>query len=821
MTLIPDSWLIWWQGLPFTQPFALFLLLLFPLAFLVLLLRQLQMNVGSLLLFRDLPQRVLFQNLQLKHQWHRWVYIGIFGLLTLIAAGLSLPQPGQRHVIVIDDSASMGAVIDPMAPDADTVWNQATEAVKRAAERAQSRGQAVVIIRLSDYGLIGADRNGQRDASVDETMAQALDAENLALQLAALDEAVPQALPFDLAERTRSLGGFVGAQGVGRLTIVTDRPLGEQATLGEGITWIDVTNATPAINLGFVAVREKQNPFDRDSQVVLQNLSDVSVAGAKLEVRSINNPVSVPVLTGIDLAPNARLELDIASLRQRAEILGSGPLRLSVVHHQDSLEVDNHLWLVRPTQAQMSVAMVRCQGDAPLLDQLMGVEGLEFRNFGDITSLSEMATDSGMADDLDPEFSDAGLNEQGLGLDLLADQNRSENQLQSFDLVIYDRCLLSPLYEELATDSIVIEVQVNTSGGGFDRIGPEDADAVVRAAWQAPASRSPVLNGVRSLIDLPLVSQTVRPLPQAHKVIGLLSDLDPNRVAGQAEQDVFAPSNLLQAFVAWNGVKTRLDIDTGVETSLAPNQAAPKMLYLGFDPHLACAGNVLDERMDGVPLAEASAAAQNGPDDCLALTLLVINSIEWMRQDRQPNGQDAGFQRQYLSTGESFRVQSTARDEGQDGLSGQREYLARRVLSKGQSGAERVFVSAVDLNEQLPIDRPELVRWQLTTPDLHEYRGTKGSFDLSVGLFNEAESRLTRAPLGGSLRIDGAAANADRQDLTRLLVLILFVIMGTEALIAAFLPRWRQSPGRRRVAAERDTNANSGSDNSSVGEVRA
>ena len=128
-----------------------------------------------------------------------------------------------------------------------------------------------------------------------------------------------------------------------------------------------------------------------------------------------------------------------------------------------------------------------------------------------------------------------------LGADLLADQQVAESQLQSFDLVIYDRCLLPPLYEELATNSIIVEVQVNSAGGSFDRIDPSDAEAVVRVGWQAPSSRSPLLAGVRSLVDLPLVSQTVRPL---HMPTGRrLSDLDPNQVAGQAEQDVFAPSD--------------------------------------------------------------------------------------------------------------------------------------------------------------------------------------------------------------------------------------------------------------------------------------
>ena len=99
MTFIPDAWLVWWQGIPFTQPLALLLVVLLPLAFLVLLLRNLQMKVGSLLLFRDLPQRVLFQNFLLKHQLHRWLYVGIFALLILIAAGFEPAPAGPtpRH----------------------------------------------------------------------------------------------------------------------------------------------------------------------------------------------------------------------------------------------------------------------------------------------------------------------------------------------------------------------------------------------------------------------------------------------------------------------------------------------------------------------------------------------------------------------------------------------------------------------------------------------------------------------------------------------------------------------------------------------------
>ena len=810
MTFIPDAWLVWWQGLPFTQPLALMLAVLLPLAFLVLLLRNLQMKVGSLLLFRDLPQRVLFQNFLLEHQWHRWLYVAIFAVLILIAAGLSLPQPSQRHVIVIDDSASMSAFIDPNDPNAGTVWDQATAVVARTAQRAQGLGQAVVLVRLSDFGLIGDDGRAGTQETVHGTLAEALGDNRLAAQLAALAEARPRALPLDVADRAASLGGFVGAQGVGRLTVVTDRALDEQAALGRGIVWVDVTDATPKTNLGFVAVREKQYPFDRGTQVVLQNLSSTPITDARLELRSINNPVSVPVLTGINLAPNAELELDVARIRARADILGTGPLRLSVVHPDDALPVDNHLWLVNTSESQMNVAMVRCQGDAPLFDQLLGVDGLRFRNFGDITSLAEVTTAGDPIDDVDQDIlaEERDRENSGLDTDLLADQQSAENQLQSFDLVIYDRCLLPPLYEELATDSIVVEVQVNSSGGSFDRIEPSDAEAVVRVAWQAPSSRSPLLTGVRSLVDLPLVSQTVRPLPQAYQVVGLLSDLDPNQVAGQAEQDVFAPSDLLQAFVAWGGAKTEFDFETGLETTLPPEGGAPKMLYLGFDPHLACARNVLEERMDDVPLAEASAAAQNGPDDCLALTLLVINSIEWMRAGKQPELQAAGRQRQYLSTGESFRILSTAIDQVEGTSPAQREFLARRVLNEGQSGASRIFVSPLDTGAKLPNTESRLVRWQLSDIGLHAYRGTRGSFDLSVGLLNAAESRLDPAAFSSTIKIEGAAANADRQDLSRLLLLVLLFIMGAEAVVAAVLPHRRRSSGPEPSDHQRDNAAN-------------
>ena len=100
------------------------------------------------------------------------------------------------------------------------------------------------------------------------------------------------------------------------------------------------------------------------------------------------------------------------------------------------------------------------------------------------------------------------------------------------------------------------------------------------------------------------------------------------------------------------------------------------------------------------------------------------------------------------------------------------------------------------------------MRWQLSDIGLHTYRGTRGSFDLSVGLLNAAESRLDPVPFTGTIKIEGSAANADRQDLSRLLVILLLCFMVAEAVVAAVLPRWRRSSGLEPSDRQRDNAAN-------------
>lgn len=735
------------------------------------MLRQQQMDVGSLLLFRDLPQRVLFQNFQLKHQWHRWVYVALFAVLALIAAGLSLPQPGQRHIIVIDDSASLLALEDPLDPASLSFWERARAEARRRAEQSSALGKHVVLMRLSDFSVFG------NVSSPVAALDQAFEENALNVQLATLDllEARPQ--PVDLAEQVERLATLAGAQGVGRLTIITDHPIQDEQALGRGVEWVDVADGEQLINLAIVSVLERQNPFDRGTRVVIQNLSPVALSDIRLEIRSINNPVSLPLLSNIRLEANAKLELDVAKLRQRADALGSGPLRLSVIHPSDHLSVDNHIWLVQPSNPQLNVALVQCQGPAPLFDRLRGAKDLKFIPFGDVTSLVETL------EDLEQPVEGTLGDDNGGFVDSLSVLDQQDGLLQGYDLVIYDRCELPPLYEELVADSIVIDTWLDPGAENLDQVDQAASDAVVRVRWQAPAMRTPVLAGVRSLAGLPLVSQTVRPLPDAHYVVGLLSDLDPNSVAGQALQDVFAPTDLLQAFLAWGGAKTDYDPSTDIEAAKDPDDSAPKMLFLGFDPNLACAGDPVRIRRDGVPLAEAIAAAQNGPDDCLALTLLVINTIEWMRDDAVRQLGPNSRLRQYFSTGESLKVGSAVRSEDDGQGTPNRGSLIHRILSEGEAGAARENIQPLAGKALEDSDRQKHVIWALDQDGLYQYSGTQPGFDLSVGLLDAAESRLNRRSVSASVQIVGADAYANRRDLVRQLVLLLLLLMLLEVIV--------------------------------------
>ena len=87
------------------------------------------------------------------------------------------------------------------------------------------------------------------------------------------------------------------------------------------------------------------------------------------------------------------------------------------------------------------------------------------------------------------------------------------------------------------------------------------------------------------------------------------------------------------------------------------------------------------------------------------------------------------------------------------------------------------------------------MRWQLSDIGLHTYRGTRGSFDLSVGLLNAAESRLDPFTFYWHDQNRRCCRQRYRQDLSRLLVILLLCIMVVEAIVAAALPRWRRSSG--------------------------
>ena len=770
MSFLPDWLQTWFAGLPFTAPLALLLLLLVPLAFLVLLLRRQRLEVGSLLLFRDLPQRTLFQNLQLEHLWHRWIYALMFVILALIAAGLSLPQPGQRHLIVLDDSASMAALNE----DGETRWSRLQRLAASEVEASIALGRNVDVLRLTSLASLRSQRDSETGTGADGNSAVFASSDVRAEELVRLiEQAKVSELPIELDKRLASLGALAGSIGAGRVSFYTDRDLGEGARNSGGeVRWVNVADDLPPINLAITDVSEQRRTFDRGSRFTVQNLSPVPVSGVNLIARSVQNPVPLPLVENMVLAGNEARSFDVAQVLDRASVLGAGAIQVSVEYEGDMLDLDNRLWLVPPQRSRFSVLLASCLGGSPLFDRLSQSENLQVLQMGGVPStLGELSATTGdPADDSEPGLVDI------------------DGTLESrFDVVIYDRCPIAPLYEELETNAIVID-GLPAGTDGFASVGPAD---VVRVAWQAPGSRSPVLDGLRSLVGMPMPSQTVRPLPLTHQAVGLLSDLDPAFASAQSSSDIFAPSDLLQGFVAWAGMSVGFDEQSGEEIALDPDPNAPKMLFLGFDPHAACVNDPLNDNVDGIAIEEAVAASRNGPDDCLALRLMMVNALEWMRDEDQ-------FVRQYFSTGESLGILPLAvREDTGDGdgsLEGEgasaattQERLFVRDVVQGQSGSQRRIIAPLSglTDANVPASSGEgvqAVRWQLLDQGLYDYVGSRADFSVSTALLNANESRLDTTPLVQGLEISGAEANASRQDLVALLLLILMALMVIELL---------------------------------------
>ena len=657
------------------------------LAFLSLQARRQKLDVSSLLLFRDLPRRTTFQNLSMTHKWHRWLYALMFAILALIALGLSALLPAPKRLIVVDSSASMNAE----AGGGETRFDKAVAVATREIDRAMAAGASVAVLSLTNLGD-DVPFVGERL----EALAQ-LDA------LAATASAAP------MDQRLAALAALSSSRGVGALTLITDRPLSEEADAPRRLTWIDVGEALAA-NVGFEAVAGGQNLFDPPKELSLRNFGTEPVRDVSVSARVRGKPAVITLRRPFDLPAGARETLPLDKILEQTVQLGPGPKEVIITSGSgDPLALDDSLWVVPEVVQPFDLHIVRCESNGVLFDQILPHPNIR------------LTESPGITEDVD---------------------------YRGYDAVIFDRCPAGPLFEELNANAIVIETR---PGAGR----AEDGSGARQFAWQASENRHPVMAGLKPMLGRVTVGPSLRPLPPAEgdaRVEPLLRDVDPQEALEVIAEDRV---DFVTAFAA---ERPATDLDG---QALLP----AKMLFLGFDPHAYCADFIPSDAEADNTVEDRRDARIYGPDDCLTLTFMLMNTLEWMddRRQRVP---------QYLAAGDPLTLEG---------------------VRNAQVRSEDALIPAVITDDQ------GVSRWRLDQSGLYRLsgEGISQTIPVSIALFNAEESSLTRAPVTVLPDFSALSRGDGLRRLTRPLLIGLLAIAVLEALYLIFLAgRFRRGRGR-------------------------
>ena len=663
------------------------------LAFLALQARRQRLDVSSLLLFRDLPRRSTFQNLSMTHKWHRWLYALMFALMALIALGLSALLPAPKRLIVVDTSASMQAE----AGGGQTRFDRAVEAARGEIDRAMADGASVAILSLTNLGD-DVPFVGDRPEAI---------AQLERLQVTAV------AAPMD--QRLSALTALSASRGVGALSLITDRPLSEDAGAPRRLRWIDVGDDLPA-NVGFEAVRGGANLFDPPKELSLRNFGREPVRDVSVSARVRGKPAVITLRRPFDLPAGAREVMALEDVLEQTVQLGPGPKEVIITSGSgDPLALDDSLWVVPEVIQPFDLHIVRCEGNGVLFDRFLPHPNIR------------TTESAGMEDDLD---------------------------YRGYDAVIFDRCPAAPLFEELNANAIVIETR---PGAGRD----EEGNGARQFAWQASENRHPVMAGLKPMLGRVTVGPSLRPLPpvtEGGRVEPLLRDVDPREAIEVAAED---RTDIVSAFAAERPETTAADSDDGTALQQA------KMLFLGFDPHAYCTTQIPSDAEADNTVADRQDAQIYGPDDCLTLTFMLMNTLEWMddRRQRVP---------QYLAAGDPLTLEGVVNAE------------VRRD--------DTTVIPAVI------VDDSGTSRWRLDQAGLY-FLGGEGltqTVPVSLALFNAEESSLTRAPITVLPDFSALSRGDGLRRLTRPLIIALLAIAVLEALYLLLLAgrfRRRRSPG--------------------------
>ena len=257
------------------------------------------------------------------------------------------------------------------------------------------------------------------------------------------------------------------------------------------------------------------------------------------------------------------------------------------------------------------------------------------------------------------------------------------------------------------------------------------------------------------------VGPSLRPLPpvtEGGRVEPLLRDVDPREAIEVAAED---RTDIVSAFAAERPETSAADSEDGAALQQA------KMLFLGFDPHAYCTTQIPSDAEADNTVADRQDAQIYGPDDCLTLTFMLMNTLEWMddRRQRVP---------QYLAAGDPLTLAGVVKAE------------VRRD--------DTTVIPAVI------VDDSGTSRWRLEQAGLY-FVGGEGltqTVPVSLALFNAEESSLTRAPITVLPDFSALSRGDGLRRLTRPLIMALLAIAVLEALYLLLLAgrfRRRRGPG--------------------------
>lgn len=326
---------------------ALPLLILPLLAFLYRRRIKQEFSAPSLLYFRDLAPKRILPTMQLAARKERVIYGVLLLLAVIIMLDPVIRGRAERTLIVVDNSASMGASMGAKS-ESKRRWERAINEAKTRASSAISAGEAVAVISLLNR------TSAPQYVRKQEEISQQISALRLLNWGARLERRLPEI--FALKKRDE----------VGELVVLTDRSLAEQDDdVVEQLRWVNVAEEVPiAANVAITAVHQPRHLHDYPyrTEISLRNFGNTLVQGVFLQRVDTQQPR--PITGAIDLLPGEQKVVEVPQY-VLGTVLEPIPIQLGfkdsdAVRAQDTLQSDNQIWVLPDERKPMRVMLLVC-----------------------------------------------------------------------------------------------------------------------------------------------------------------------------------------------------------------------------------------------------------------------------------------------------------------------------------------------------------------------------------------------------------------------------------------------------------------------------